>query len=407
MKGPNHAHPERDLTDVINLLGSPGKRPVPIRQFVLKVHSRCNLACDYCYVYQMADQTWRDRPLLMGSDVLRLAADRIAEHAQRHALPLIGVVLHGGEPLLAGPAFLSAVARTIRGSLPAATAVALTVQTNGVLLVDQVLDVLGEHGISVAVSLDGTAAAHDRHRRYPSGRGSHADVVRGLGRLTSGPHRRLFSGLLSTVSLAADPVASYESLLAFGPPRMDFLLPHGNWSTPPPGLAGRRTTTPYADWLGAVFDRWYTAPKQETELRLFREIIHLLLGGISHFEGIGLAPSSVAVIETDGSLEQVDALKSAYQGAAATGLHLSRNSIDELLDHPAVMARQGGLAALCEQCRECSVRQICGGGYYPHRYRAGTGFRNPSVYCSDLLALIRHIRNSVGQDLRRLAEAVG
>lgn len=40
-----------------------GWRPAPFQQFVLKLHSRCNLACDYCYVYQMADQTWRSRPL--------------------------------------------------------------------------------------------------------------------------------------------------------------------------------------------------------------------------------------------------------------------------------------------------------------------------------------------------------
>src|SRR5262249_15228527 len=77
-------------------------RPPPIRQFVLKVHSRCNLACDYCYVYRMADQTWRDQPLAMSRETLRLAADRIAEHAARHRLSRVGVVLHGGEPLLAG-----------------------------------------------------------------------------------------------------------------------------------------------------------------------------------------------------------------------------------------------------------------------------------------------------------------
>ena len=35
--------------------------PVPLRQFVLKVHSRCDLACDHCYVYQSADQSWRGR----------------------------------------------------------------------------------------------------------------------------------------------------------------------------------------------------------------------------------------------------------------------------------------------------------------------------------------------------------
>src|ERR1043166_2879062 len=36
-----------------------GWRPTPFREFVLKVHSRCNLTCDYCYIYEMADQSWR------------------------------------------------------------------------------------------------------------------------------------------------------------------------------------------------------------------------------------------------------------------------------------------------------------------------------------------------------------
>lgn len=39
-----------------------GLRAVPFRQFVLKVNGRCNLACSYCYVYEGADSSWRDRP---------------------------------------------------------------------------------------------------------------------------------------------------------------------------------------------------------------------------------------------------------------------------------------------------------------------------------------------------------
>jgi uncharacterized protein len=380
-------------------LNSNGWRSTPIQQFVLKVYSRCNLACDYCYVYRMADQTWRDQPLVMSRETLRLAADRIAEHAVRHRLSRIGVVLHGGEPLLAGPAFFADVARTLRERVPAAVAVALTVQSNGVLLTRSMLDLLGEHDISVAVSIDGGPDGNDRHRRYPNGRGSHADVERGLELLGSPAYRRLFAGLLCTVDLSQDPVRTYAELLRYRPPRMDFLLPLGNWSAPPPGRVADPAVTPYADWLGAVFDRWYDAPEQETELRVFREIIHLLLGGVSYFEGLGLAPIEVAVIETDGSLEQVDALKSAYSGATATGLHLATASMDDLLRHPAVLARQGGLAALAEVCQNCVVREICGGGYYPHRYRGGAGFRNPSVYCPDLFALIRRIRTRIVRDL--------
>jgi uncharacterized protein len=37
-----------------------------------------------------------------------------------------------------------------------------------------------------------------------------------------------------------------------------------------------------------------------------------------------------------------------------------------------------------------------------HRYRKGTGFRNPSVYCHDLQYLINHIHRVVSRDVERI-----
>ena len=51
---------------------------VPFRQFVLKVHSRCDLACDHCYVYEHADQSWRTRPKAMPHEIVVRTARRIA-----------------------------------------------------------------------------------------------------------------------------------------------------------------------------------------------------------------------------------------------------------------------------------------------------------------------------------------
>ncbi|MFU0243436.1 FxsB family radical SAM/SPASM domain protein, partial [Streptomyces scabiei] len=36
--------------------------PFPFRQFIVKMHGRCNLACTYCYLYEGPDSSWRDRP---------------------------------------------------------------------------------------------------------------------------------------------------------------------------------------------------------------------------------------------------------------------------------------------------------------------------------------------------------
>jgi uncharacterized protein len=373
------------------------RAPTPFREFVLKVHQRCNLACDYCYVYTLADQSWRDRPAVMSAEVWQATAVRIAEHVRRHGLDRIHVVLHGGEPLLAGPERLRGLITDVRQTVPADVRFGL--QTNGVLLDPPMLDMLRRNGVMIGVSLDGGPADHDRHRRRPDGRGSHGATRRALTLLTADPYRECFAGLLCVIDLAAEPVATYEALLAHDPPAIDLLLPHANWSAPPG--AG------YGDWLVAVFDRWYDAPRQETGIRLFEEIISLVLGGPSTSEQVGLSPVALVVVESDGGIEQVDSLRSAYPGASATGLNVRTDDFDAALRHPGIVARQIGRAALSDTCLGCPIHQVCGGGHYAHRYRPGTGFHNPSVYCADLQRLITHVGDRVRADvgLRRRAVA--
>lgn len=393
-----------DGLDVARLLAG-GWRPVPFQEFILKLHGRCNLACDHCYVYRAADRSWQDRPRAMSIETIRVSAARIAEHAAAHELPRLDVILHGGEPLLAGPRLIELTARELRQAAPAGCRVNIGVQTNGVLLTRSMLDLLAECDIGVSVSLDGTREAHDRHRRHRDGRGSHAEVMRGL-RLLAGPYRRLYRGLLCTVDLANDPLATYEALVETEPPKVDLLLPHGTWAAPPPGL---RPTgdgpTPYADWMIAVFDRWYRAAPRRTGIRFFEEIMNLVLGGRSRSACIGLSPAAMVVVDTDGTIQQADVLKTAFAGAPETGLHVARDSFDRALRHPGVVARQIGLAALCETCLSCPVRDVCGGGSYAHRYRPGHGYRNPSVYCRELEKIIRHISAEMRRDLAALTPA--
>lgn len=380
--------------DVSTLIAN-GWNPHPFREFIVKVHSRCDLSCDYCYMYEMADQSWRNQPRVMSAETAELTSMRIGEHARSHGLDHIMLILHGGEPLLAGEDLISWLVAGTRKAAGTSITVNASVQTNAVGLSEAYLRLFDELGVRVGVSLDGNPEAHNRHRRFASGRGSYAAVSAALHRLRR--YRHLFSGLLCTIDLRNDPIATYEALTDFEPPRVDFLLPHGTWARPPPGRVPDPAKTPYADWLIAIFDRWYPAPR--TRIRLFDEIMLLLLGGASDSEVVGLAPARMVVIETDGTIEQEDTLKVAYEGAPSTGLHLSRDPLDAALRLPEIAARQIGIRALCATCRTCRVRHICGGGLYAHRYRPGTGFANPSVYCPDLMRLIDHIRDRMQTDI--------
>jgi uncharacterized protein len=366
----------------------------PISEYVVKLASRCNLGCDYCYVYTMADQSWRTRPLFPSRETMATTARRIGEHTQAHRLDTVSVVLHGGEPLLAGSERIAELITAIRQACPSGTAVDARVQTNGVLLDEPMLVGLRAAGVRVGVSLDGSRPHHDRHRRDHGGQSSWDDTARALRLLRD--NRDMYSGVLCVIDLANDPVEVYEALLEFTPPAVDFLLPQANWLMPPPRHGA---ATPYADWLIAVFDRWYGTPHQETGVRLFQEIIHLLLGGRSISDHVGLSPVAYLVVDTDGSYQQVDMLKSTVPGQPETGFTVFDHPVDTVLTHPEIRARQAGVASLADDCQRCALVRVCGGGSYTHRFGTDHGFRHPSVYCPDLTRLIHHVYGRVRSDL--------
>ncbi|MFD9303586.1 radical SAM/SPASM protein FxsB, inactivated metallohydrolase extension form [Streptomyces sp. NPDC060048] len=365
---------------------------IAFREIVLKVHSRCDLACDHCYVYEHADQSWRARPKVISPEVVSHTASRLAEHARAHALPSVTVILHGGEPLLAGTSRLRLVCEEFTRALDGVAALDLRIHTNGLQLGTRYLDLFAEFGVKVSVSLDGDRAANDRHRRFADGRTSHPLVLAAVDLLRTDPYRHLYQGLLCTVDVANDPVAVLDALVELAPPRVDFLLPHATWQTPP--VRPDDAPDAYARWLLRVFDHWERRGRP-VPVRLFDSLFSTLGGGPSLTESLGLAPTDLVVVETDGTLEQVDSLKSAFEGAAATGFNVFDHAFDLVASHPGVRARQLGLAGVSGTCRRCPVVRSCGGGLYTHRYKpdpadpAGDGsFDHPSVYCTDLRELV-------------------
>ncbi|MFD8233843.1 radical SAM/SPASM protein FxsB, inactivated metallohydrolase extension form [Streptomyces sp. NPDC059696] len=370
-----------------------------IRELVLKVHSRCDLACDHCYVYRHADQSWRGMPPLISEGTLRQVARRLSEYVREERLPRLAVILHGGEPLLAGPARLRSICAELTRTLAATTDLDLHIHTNGVRLNRAHLEVFREFDVKVGLSLDGDRAANDRHRLDHRGRSSYERVLRGLELLRLPEYRHLFQGLLCTVDVAGDPVLVHDALIGLDPPRIDYLLPHATWDAPPPpGRAG--VSTPYADWLLRVFDRWEEQGRP-VPVRTFDSILSTLRGGPALTEALGASDDGIAVVETDGTLTRSDSLKVAYDGAPVTGHDVFQHGLREFTERAEASDRRG---ALSETCRRCPVLATCGGGLVAHRYSTGRGFDNPSVYCADLRALIEGIAERITE--RSLAPAV-
>lgn len=375
--------------------------PAPIRSFICKVATRCDLKCDYCYVYEHADQSWRQQPARMSTEVATLLGQRIAEHGHCHNLTAVDVVFHGGEPLIVGLQHLRRLCETIRqASKP--MEIRFRMQTNGVLFDEAALNFCVEQNMTVGLSCDGPRLATDRHRLDHFGRSSFDRVCRALDLLSSDRGREIWGGFLTVIDLENPPAETYRFLRGYEPKSIEFLLPLGNHDLIPAGMGSGET--PYADWLLAVFAEWYAERPQTTLIRRFRDVIGLMAGLGTSSEEWGLQPVDFAVVEANGEMQIVDTLKTAFEGANHIGLNLREHDFDDMLRHPSVRERQAGASSLCATCQKCPLVAVCGGGYYPHRYSASAGFDNPSVYCADLQKLIRTVHAVVSNDLKVFAE---
>ncbi len=367
-----------------------------IYTYILKVASRCNLNCSYCFVYNKGDEKWRTQPKFMSQEVISKTCKRIIEHCIAHGQDEVHFILHGGEPLLGGIDYLKKTVETIRRELENGEDIIryrISIQSNGLLFTEEIGDFLLEEEISIGISIDGPPEVNDRSRVYHNGKGSTRDLELKLDLLSAPPYNKIFAGFLVVIDLDTDPIEVFDYLRAFNPWSMDFLLPYDNWDRRPKGKEDF-DSTPYADWLIKLYDYWINT-NSGIHVKSFDSYMKVILGGHSTLESIGLSPVDIVVIESNGNIEAVDSLKASFDGATDLGLNIYKNTIDDAMHHANVRMRLEGAKHLCNACQDCYVVDFCGSGYIPNRYSSKNMYNNPSIYCKDLEKIINHIYGSV------------
>ena len=366
---------------------------IPFHTFLVKIASRCNLDCNYCYIYRSPDDSWKQRPRLMSLETILQIANRIQAHVDAHKLQSVSVVFHGGEPLLAGASLLDEYATILTEHV--AAEINFAVQTNATLLTPDILDVLARHKVKIGISLDGEKNINDLNRLYHNGESSFNDVMSAVSLIRSRPDwESSFGGFLSVINVNNSPKQVYDFFVSIGASSIDLLLPDCHYESPPYRPLDDFRSEAYGKWLACFYDIW-TNGVSDMEIRYLEEIIALCIGERSTLEAIGSPSVDIIVIETDGAIEPVDTLKMIGRSATDIGLNVFTSSFDNALQHPAIFSRMLGSNALCHTCQECDSLAYCGGGYVPHRYSSNNGFLNPSVYCNDIRFLVRHIQNSL------------
>lgn len=354
----------------------------------MKVATRCNIDCSYCYWFR--DASVYDKPKLMSDDVAHRLLQRIEEHVTRHSLVDLPIILHGGEPLLWGVENFYRFAGACEAiSSRTGCEIPIAVTTNGVLIDNEWLDCFEAHNISVAISLDGPAHIHDIHRRTFQGNGTHAAVERAARMLAS---RDIGVIALAVCNPAFPPEHYVEFFAGCGISSYDIMIPDATVDETPPSIGG---------FYKGLFDLWLEAnrSKPTVHIRIISDMITALLGNNSPTEGVGHRAVELCTVMTDGSVEAHDVLRIAGDGFTHTKFNIFEHPIDEVRTEPRWKAARDASINLCEKCRQCKFMNACGGGYLPHRFSRKNGYDNPSVYCDDLYAMFENMQSVLAEHL--------
>ncbi|WP_281322204.1 radical SAM protein [Flavobacterium aestivum] len=359
-----------------------------INKIVVKVASRCNINCSYCYMYNLGDLSYKSQPRFIEEKTIENFSKKILTHLQKNNLNTLGIIIHGGEPLLMKKSdfvnFINHFDIIKKNDIQ----VSFSLQTNGILLDNEWCEIFKKHKVNVGVSLDGPKKENDIFRVDKKGKGTYDEVINGINILKKNDFN---TGVLSVMNLNVNPYEYYEHFKSLELKSVDVLLLDVNYDNK--DSIFNSSVTP-AEWYIKVFDKWYN-DEQKFRIRLFDMIIKEIIGEKNGIDSLGVGENHVLILETNGGLEAVDVLKSCGDSFTKNGININIHEIDEVSKSDLIDVYYNSGKYLPKKCLACPVQEICGGGYLPHRFSSKNGFNNPTIYCDDLLRLITHIQNTV------------
>src|ERR1700733_12308796 len=344
-------------------LRRPGTIPATPRPFgfvLVKLASRCNIKCTYCYWFRDAEVY--NKPAVLTPEAEDTFCLRLEEHIRAFELPIFLLVFHGGEPLLFPKRRFAALQKKLN-EIERRTGCVIKrgVTTNGILVDDEWIELFKAYDIGVSISLDGPAEINDKYRVDFKGRGTLAQTLEGLALLRAAG---LDPGLISVCNPGTD-----------NPPPID-------------------------DYFIRLFDVWFDKyAALGVNIDTLDAMIRGLVGQLSLSDTIGLGPIDTVTLMPDGSLEPLDVLRIAGDGSTATKIHVRDNAIKDVHNDPVWEEAYEASTTLCETCQKCEFLDACGGGHLAQRWSAERRFDNSSVYCESWKRILGHMWDRIAPTL--------
>ena len=225
--------------------------------FMIDLTNKCNLRCKYCF------RNIETNNISITSGVVDDICDYITKYCDQYKVKDISVQAWGGEPLLEK----KLVFRIREHIKPQKTKVHFSIETNGTLLSEEMVKELYENKIGIGISVDGRENDQNAQRVFANGEGSFDQVAAGIKR-TIGKYGNSI-GTITTIT--RNNYQNVEQILEFYAKELKLKNLKFNFV--------HRSTFAGNDNLCLS-----TEEIQETEVRMFDKLIHLVRDGYDIFD---------------------------------------------------------------------------------------------------------------------------
>lgn len=359
-------------------------------EVVFKILDACNNKCKYCFYFGHKDRNFDDRSkYVINRETIVRVADFLKTGCNLLGINGMSIIIHGGEPLLQPIEDFDCMCQYLQSTVGEVAKVTLGVQTNGTLISKDWIEVFKKYKIVPSISIDGFEECHNKFRVDYKGEGTYEQVVNGITLLTTDGNERLKKfGTLSVINPAYSAKKIYRHFVDdLGCRNMDFLLPDMNHDTLNEYLDMFNVTMDdFGDFLCDLFDEWVADDDPKIEIRLFKELLLLLLGDkYSVLGDFGPCPREgvlpVVTIFRNGSLSVEDNLVSTRKGILDINANIENTTLADFIKKPLFAELRRVRSNLPNTCERCVWAKICNGGATINRYSSKNDFDNPSVYC--------------------------
>lgn len=357
-------------------------------RIVIKLASRCNINCTYCYWFR--DKHVYNQPKLLLPEVEQLLFEKLERHLANYPRTSFLIVLHGGEPLLFGKKRFRKFCESIK-QLEKKTNIFLPIAmaTNGILLDNEWAEILKFYQVNVTLSIDGDQNIHDFYRKDFKGLGTYDKVITGLKVLRN---YQIEPSVLAVCNPSSDPKHLLEEFIdKLGLKYFDVLIPEKTYAD---------CYEPIADYYCRLFDLWYDKyADSSVKIRIFDSIIKTFWGKAPLLDNIGYGVVYVVTLQPNGKLEATDTLRIIQDAFTASNYNIFEHKITDIYTDPVWQSVYSNSQHLASECENCNLKKLCGGGPLQSRWKAENGYDNPSLYCQDFKKMLPYIKKRVFSDI--------